>query len=162
MSKKPILYIHHVENVLNLFYRKELRWDEEVIDNRETLIAKELNLKISMVSYIIAEEMMRKIKVLNDRINPIKEVNINDLEVEYEEVKVKTFLNKKRPTSSSQYRGVCWRKDRRKWQANITINGKQTHIGLFKHEIQAFKAFEKREKLELIESKPKSTFYFNP
>ena len=162
MSKKPILYIHHVENVLKLFYRTELREGEETIDNHAPVIAKELNLNISMVDQIITKEMKRKIKALNDRVNPIKEIDINDLEVLYEEVKVKTYLNKKRPTSSSQYRGVCWNKNRRKWQANITINGKQTHIGLFKHEIEAFEAFENREKLELIESKPKSTFYFNP
>jgi hypothetical protein len=38
---------------------------------------------------------------------------------------------KKRPTNKSGITGVRWNKDCKKWQANITINGKQTHLGLF-------------------------------
>ena len=99
MSKKPILYIHHVEDVLKLFYRTELRWDEEVIDNSEPLIAKELNLRVSMVSHIIAKEMVRKIKELNDRVNLVKEIDIKEIEVEYTDVKppnTKPFAHKKK------------------------------------------------------------------
>ena len=87
MSKKPILYIHHVEDVLELFYRTELREGEEIINNHAPVIAKELNLRVSMVNEIITRDIKRKIKVLNDSISVNHEPEaIEELEVEYSEV----------------------------------------------------------------------------
>ena len=36
-----------------------------------------------------------------------------------------------RRCNTSGYRGVSWHKDRKSWSANISINGKSKHLGLF-------------------------------
>lgn len=45
--------------------------------------------------------------------------------------------------SSSKYLGVCWHKLNVKWQAKIGINGKRKHLGYFKDEDDAAKAYDK-------------------
>jgi len=42
---------------------------------------------------------------------------------------------------SSQYKGVCWRKQNQKWVAQITIDGKNKHLGLFPTEEAAHQAY---------------------
>jgi hypothetical protein len=42
---------------------------------------------------------------------------------------------------TSKYPGVYWHKQRQKWVAQITINGKQKHIGLFETEEEAYSAY---------------------
>ena len=44
-------------SVLKLFYRKELRPGEKVIDNRDSVIAKELNLGLSFVTHTISSSL---------------------------------------------------------------------------------------------------------
>lgn len=39
--------------------------------------------------------------------------------------------------SSSQYLGVCWHKQRKKWMATISIERKNKHLGLFESEEMA-------------------------
>lgn len=48
--------------------------------------------------------------------------------------------NKKRTGVSSQYRGVCWNKRFRKWEAYLKINGKQIGVGRFDDEEEAARA----------------------
>lgn len=45
----------------------------------------------------------------------------------------------------SEYRGVSWAKWDAKWQATISIDGKQRHLGLFDNEIDAARARESAE-----------------
>jgi len=44
---------------------------------------------------------------------------------------------------SSTYPGVYWQKDRGKWHANITINGKTKSLGRFEIEAEAYEAYLK-------------------
>ena len=44
---------------------------------------------------------------------------------------------------SSKFKGVCWRKDSKKWQAKIKFEGHLKHLGLFTDEIEAAKAYNK-------------------
>ena len=44
----------------------------------------------------------------------------------------------------SVYRGVCWSKLRKKWRADIRINGKKIYLGLFDKEIDASSAYQER------------------
>lgn len=44
--------------------------------------------------------------------------------------------------STSKYLGVCWSDRYKKWRANIRIDGKQTHVGLFQLEDDAAKAYD--------------------
>ncbi len=42
---------------------------------------------------------------------------------------------------SSQYKGVWWRKDTKKWAAEITVDGKKIALGCFMNEIEAAQAY---------------------
>jgi len=42
---------------------------------------------------------------------------------------------------SSKFKGVCWHKRIKEWQANIRIDGKLKHIGYFKNEKDAALAY---------------------
>ena len=44
---------------------------------------------------------------------------------------------------SSQYKGVSWSKQSKKWTAQIRINGKLKHLGSFKCELEASEAYQK-------------------
>lgn len=55
--------------------------------------------------------------------------------------------------SSSQFRGVCWRKDVRKWQATINVTDflgerSQFHLGYFCNEKEAAKAYDNMARKE--------------
>lgn len=45
--------------------------------------------------------------------------------------------------TSSQYKGVYWRKDIKKWRAKININKKRIDLGCFEDEIEAALAYNK-------------------
>ena len=47
----------------------------------------------------------------------------------------------KQKTNTSGYKGVHWRKDAGKWQAQIAINGKRKHLGYFDTAEQAHEAY---------------------
>ena len=49
--------------------------------------------------------------------------------------------SRKRGNCTSTYRGVSFYKKTKKWQANITINGKLIHLGYFVSEFAAAKAY---------------------
>ena len=56
-----------------------------------------------------------------------------------------------KPKYTSKYKGVCFNKSSNKWQSRITINGKQTHIGYFKTELEAHQACQsKLKELQII------------
>jgi len=43
---------------------------------------------------------------------------------------------------TSRYKGVCWNKRNKKWAAAIKCNNKTYHLGYFKDEIEAAKAYD--------------------
>jgi hypothetical protein len=53
---------------------------------------------------------------------------------------------KKQDGRSSQYKGVCWHKQRSKWKAEIKLNGKRKHLGVFVCEHEAAKAYNNAAK----------------
>ena len=50
--------------------------------------------------------------------------------------------NRKNQESSSQYPGIYWKKDEKKWIAQIQINGKSNSLGCFVDELEAFKIYK--------------------
>ncbi len=52
-----------------------------------------------------------------------------------------------RRNSSSKYKGVQWHKGSKAFVAIITCDGKRYHLGSFKDEIEAAKAYDKKAKL---------------
>lgn len=55
-------------------------------------------------------------------------------------------LEKEKLINSSEYqnrkkaKGICWKKDKQKWQAYININKKRKHLGYFENEQDAINA----------------------
>jgi len=47
-------------------------------------------------------------------------------------------------TSTSKFKGVSWKSDKRKWRASIKINGKCFHLGYFNDEVSAAKVYNER------------------
>jgi hypothetical protein len=47
---------------------------------------------------------------------------------------------------SSKYKGVWWHKNSRKWQAEVVFEKKKIHLGTFKNEIDAAKAYDEAAK----------------
>lgn len=47
----------------------------------------------------------------------------------------------KKPNFTSKYKGVCFDKRKRKWIAQIKINGSKKHIGTFNTELEAHNAY---------------------
>ena len=54
------------------------------------------------------------------------------------------FNMKARIGCSSKYKGVSWAKGRNKWLAQIQVDDKDFHLGYFKREIDAAKAYDKK------------------
>ena len=47
--------------------------------------------------------------------------------------------NRRKP-KTSRFRGVCWDKDRRRWAADVMLNGRHFHLGRFIDETKAANA----------------------
>jgi hypothetical protein len=45
-------------------------------------------------------------------------------------------------TNSSGWKGVRWHKQRQKWQARITVDGREIHLGLFGDPVEAAKRYD--------------------
>ncbi len=50
--------------------------------------------------------------------------------------------NRKHLKGTSKYTGVSWKKDRKNWSAQITINSKVKYLGGFTDELEASRAYE--------------------
>ena len=53
------------------------------------------------------------------------------------------FNRKSVKSSTSQYKGVSWNKQLKKWSANYKINSEQIRLGVFSDEIDAANAYDK-------------------
>ena len=52
------------------------------------------------------------------------------------------MMNQRVKGGTSNFKGVHWNKQCRKWYARIQVNGKQIHIGSFADEIEAAQAYD--------------------
>ena len=80
--------------------------------------------------------------------NQIDHIDINPSNNKIENLRVvnnsQNSINKnKRKNCSSKYKGVSWYKKTNKWQAQISIDGKNKHLGLFANEEDAYLAYKK-------------------
>ena len=74
-----------------------------------------------------------------DHINDIKTDNrVENLQI----VTARFNVYKTQKKYSSQYKGVCWHKYTKKWQASIYINGKIKYLGLFIDENEAHLTYQ--------------------
>lgn len=83
------------------------------------------------------------IKMVVDHINGIKaDPRAVNLRIVTNRFNVSFGERKNQDRLSSQYVGVCWGKKRKRWIANIMIDGKQKHLGQFENEIDASNAYQ--------------------
>ncbi len=59
--------------------------------------------------------------------------------------------------SNIRFRGVTWSKDTNKWQAQIQVNSKKIHLGLFTEEQDAINAYQEAKKRLHGEFAPSTT-----
>lgn len=76
--------------------------------------------------------------VINHKDFNIINNNVNNLEI----ITSRENSNKKHIKSSSGYTGVVYNKRLKKWSAQIFINGRLKHIGVFINEIEAHNAYQ--------------------
>lgn len=68
----------------------------------------------------------------------------NNLEnLEYVSIRDNTVHHRNSLTKKSKYTGVYWNKEKKKWAAQITINGKKIYLGRFNDEKDASIAYNK-------------------
>lgn len=72
--------------------------------------------------------------------------NLNELDNRKQNLRLATntqngWNSQKAPSRSSQFKGVCWHKQRQRWMARIHVNGQQRHLGLFEIEEDAACAY---------------------
>jgi hypothetical protein len=94
---KKTLKATYKDRILKLFYRTQLRQGEKIIDNMDSTIAKELNINIGVVWYVLEAEMLKKeVQIGKSLDNRGKESE--QMEVEYEVVKpiIKKHIKKKK------------------------------------------------------------------
>jgi hypothetical protein len=75
----------------------------------------------------------------------IDHINDNKLDNRFENLQIVTQRFNTRKTQgkySSQYKGVYWNKQHKKWRSNIRINGKIKHLGLFIDEYEAHLTYQ--------------------
>jgi hypothetical protein len=74
-------------------------------------------------------------------------INGNGLDNRHENLRICTrqengYNRRPNRNASSQFKGVCWNKKSKKWQAHITISGRLKRIGEFPSETEAARAYD--------------------
>ena len=113
---------------------KEYKWCE----SHNYIICRELNVRLHRFIMNCPEELV------------VDHINHNPLDNRKENLRICTSqqnnMNRSiQSNNTSDTVGVSWRKDRNKWRAYITLNGKQKTLGLFVLKEDAIKARKEAE-----------------
>ena len=133
---------------------------KSILKNKEKLINGNLNCKKGYLQYTLNWKLKNKINhhfahqlvaqsflghkpcgmnFVVDHINDIK----TDNRVENLQIVTHRFNSRKTQGKySSQYKGVSWSKNNKKWLATISINGNKKHLGYFVNEHEAYLAYQ--------------------
>ena len=136
--------------ILNYNNTKKENNLKQIMGSRGYLVvslSKNNSTKQRTVHQLVAECFYNHIpngnKLVVNHINFIKTDNrLENLEI----ITNRENSNQKHIKSTSEYTGVCWHKQHRKWVAQIVINSKVKHLGYFLDEIEASKVYQKELK----------------
>ena len=96
-----------------------------------------------MVQQLVAEAFLNHNPSETGLVISHKNNNKNDNRAENLELIInRKNTHIKHSNSSSRYIGVCWNKQKKRWQAQIRINGKIKLLGRFTNEDDAGKAYQ--------------------
>lgn len=107
-----------------------------------TFNGKQKKKAVQMHREIMELRLNRKL----DKLELIDHVNHNPLDNRYENLRIvsnRQNQQNRKDCTSSKFSGVYWEKQCGKWKAQIQLNGKRKHLGLFSDEREAAKAYEK-------------------
>lgn len=101
--------------------------------------------KVKQIHQLVAENFLNhKPNGMGFVVNH-KDFNKENNQIEnLEIVTCRENTNRKHIKSSSEYVGVFWSKKNNKWCAQIKINNKSKHLGLFENEIEASNAYQNK------------------
>ena len=107
-----------------------------------------INKKIYKLHRLIYKYHNEEWDMIYSHNNEIDHININPLDNKIENLRILNCSQNcrnqnKKKNCSSKYKGVSWSKVISKWRAQIKINGKTKHLGLFDNEEEAYLAYKK-------------------
>lgn len=62
---RKIITDKHKEDILSLFYRTELRENEDLIDNRSITISKELDIALPIINEFLSKHLEEKFLIID-------------------------------------------------------------------------------------------------
>jgi hypothetical protein len=107
---------------------------------------------IEQMHRVILARMLGRPLVKGEQVDHVDGDGLNN---QHENLRLATSAQNKRncrrhtTNPTSKYLGVCWRKDRQRWRAQIQIDGKQLYFGHFDGEFEAALARE-----QFIDARP--------
>jgi uncharacterized protein YeaC (DUF1315 family) len=107
-------------------------------------LTKEGSIKTFKVHQLVAVVFLNHdpsgTKLIVDHINNNKKDNcLQNLQL----ISQRENSSKDKKGGTSEFVGVCWDKQNKKWRAQIAISGKRIHLGCFNNEIEASEAYQK-------------------
>jgi len=122
-------------------------------EDYETLNRHKWSVKIAgRNSYAVRRENGKSVYMHNQILSPpagflVDHENRNGLDNSRGNLRLATVSENntnrgKKEGCSSKYKGVCYRKSKRKWEADISYEGKDKYLGLFENEEDAAKAYD--------------------
>jgi hypothetical protein len=105
------------------------------------------NFKAKTLHSLVAETFLNHNKnnkrIIVDHINGDRSDNrLENLQV----ITQRENTSKDKKNKTSKYTGVCWNRFNNKWMSGIRISGKKIHLGYFKCEEEANKAYQNKLK----------------
>jgi hypothetical protein len=152
LGYEGLYQVSNLGNVKSLNYNhtgkyKNLKPVKKVNGYYQVSICKNGNKKAILIHVLVAQAFLGHIpdgtmKIVPDHKDGDKSNNRADnLELITNRENIsRHYLTQKK---SSKYTGVSWDKNKKKWQAYITIEGKRKHLGLFENEYDAHLVYKK-------------------
>jgi hypothetical protein len=107
-------------------------------------LSKDNKRKTRLVHQLVAESFLNHVRSGLKLV--VNHINFNRLDNRVENLEILTNranTSQKHLPSSSQYTGVCWYPNCKKWMSYIHVNGKNKTLGYYTNELEASEAYQK-------------------